>query len=670
MRLGIDTGGTYTDAVLYDSAYGVVRTAKSLTTHHELSLGIRDVIDQIDADGTAFSELVEFTSISTTLATNSIVEKRGGTICLLLIGHKPESLNRSDLGKALRNDPVIFIQGGHTAQGDEAHTLDLETARSAILRHGDEVTAFAVAGMFSVRNTAHEIAVRNLVLELSDRPVTCSFELTAQLDAPRRAMTAVLNARLIAPITELIETVRAELVSRSVASPLMVVKGDGSLISADIASARPVETILSGPAASIIGASRLSSKPISIVADIGGTTTDIAILRNGKPRIARHGAFVGGFRTFVEAAHVYTIGLGGDSQVSCDMPLEVGPTRSLPLCVIGRQHPEVIDLLSQQLKRRPQEHQGSFALRRRTTADVNNLGKGDRQLWDILADGPIESEELFRDPRLLKAFQRLRTLDLVALASFTPTDALHVLGEMDRWCTQSAILAAQLWTRGFERRANPRWASCQQFCRDVIEKVIQRSCEALVISAASAESIEDDLPNLGEILLNSGISGHKSDLLEVQFSLKGTLAAVGAPAKLFYPQVASRLNTRLEIPKHAEVGNAIGAVAGEVSQRISGLITSPGEGVYRAHVPSGIYDMDNLEKAVAIVSDELEIIARQRAVDAKAQNPQVSTDRKDIVVRGLGDMSIFVESRITVTVSGEVGLKDQDESVRISRSNA
>ena len=111
MRLGIDTGGTFTDAVLYDSENGVVKTAKALTTHQDLSLGIREAISRIDTHSIPLSQLVEVTSISTTLATNSIVEGRGGTICLLMIGHSTNSLERANLKEALRDDPVEFIEG-------------------------------------------------------------------------------------------------------------------------------------------------------------------------------------------------------------------------------------------------------------------------------------------------------------------------------------------------------------------------------------------------------------------------------------------------------------------------------------------------------------------------------------------------------------------------------
>lgn len=657
MRLGIDTGGTFTDAVLYSTSQGIVRRAKSLTTHEDLSVGIRDVIERIDSDtATPLSDLVQVTSISTTLATNAIVEGRGGTVCLLLIGHQPEALDRADLRSAIRNDPVEFIDGGHTALGDELNVLDLHAAEAAIIRHASSVTAFAVAALFSVRNTAHEVAVRNLILKLTDKPVTCTFELTANLNAPRRATTAVLNARLIAPISQLIRTIRTELVARKIKSPLMVVKGDGSMMSADVAMVRPVETVLSGPAASIVGAVHLATDSVVLVSDIGGTTTDIAVLNQGQPRLARDGAMVGGFRTFVEAVDVYTVGLGGDSQVALDQPLRVGPNRSMPIACLGQQQSSIIEILKEQVSSDVQEFQGCFLLRRRKSEDVNSLHNNDRKLWNLLETGPLRCDQLFKEPHMVRAYQRMRTLDLVHMAAFTPTDALHVLNQMDRWSREAALLSAQIWMRHLSDRKDQPWDCAEQFCEAVIEAVVQQSCSSLIEAIAMSEEPNLSRPMLGNYFLHRGIGLESSDLLKVKLNINGALAVVGAPAQCIYPQVAGRLNTNLVIADHYQLGNAVGAAIGTVMQRVSSLITSPAEGVYRAHMPSGIRDFNALEDAAEAATQELETLAKQRA---GASNTDAATQRDDIIVKGIGGHSIFIESRITVTVRGDVNIAVQ-----------
>ena len=193
-------------------------------------------------------------------------------------------------------------------------------------------------------------------------PVTCAHELTSNLDAPRRALTALLNARLIPQIQNLILAVRGQMTALGLDCPLMVVKGDGSLIKDEVALTCPVETILSGPAASVVGAQALSREADIVVSDIGGTTTDIAVLRGGRPVLSEDGAVVGGWRTMVEAISVHTFGLGGDSEVRlAEEPwsakagrggnsgggpgLEVGPRRVVPLSLLAQQYPSVLETL-------------------------------------------------------------------------------------------------------------------------------------------------------------------------------------------------------------------------------------------------------------------------------------------------------------------------------------
>ena len=145
--------------------------------------------------------------------------------------------------------------------------------------------------------------------------MSCSHHLSAKLNGPKRALTALLNARLIGMIDRLIGRAQDALIASGVNAPLMVVRGDGALISAAMARERPIETILSGPAASIVGARWLTGAEHALVSDIGGTTTDIAVLRDGRPTIDPAGAQVGPYRTMVEAVAMRTSGLGGDSEV-------------------------------------------------------------------------------------------------------------------------------------------------------------------------------------------------------------------------------------------------------------------------------------------------------------------------------------------------------------------
>jgi N-methylhydantoinase A/oxoprolinase/acetone carboxylase beta subunit len=202
---------------------------------------------------------------------------------------------------------------------------------------------FAVAARFATRNPAHEVAARALIRRVTGRPVTCSHELSAQLNGPKRALTAVLNARLIGMIDRLVAACERHLAAIGIDAPLMVVRGDGALISAAMVRERPIETILSGPAASIVGARWLTGESDALVSDIGGTTTDVALLRGGLPEIDPQGARVGPYRTMVEAVAMRTTGLGGDSEVhlvteGLQGGLRLGPRRLVPVSLLAVEH--------------------------------------------------------------------------------------------------------------------------------------------------------------------------------------------------------------------------------------------------------------------------------------------------------------------------------------------
>jgi N-methylhydantoinase A/oxoprolinase/acetone carboxylase beta subunit len=660
--LGIDTGGTYTDAVLFEEKTNtILSSAKALTTKHDLSIGIRHALETVLSESPPDVRMV---SLSTTLATNAIVEGQGSPICVLLLGYPPDALDRSRLREALGDDPVIFIDGGHTVSGEEQLPLDLETARQAIQAHAPQVAAFAVSGYFAVRNPVHELAVRRLIHELTELPVTCGHELTSHLDAPRRALTAALNARLIPLLQSLILAVRAMLAERGIDAPLMVVKGDGSLIKAEVALDRPVETILSGPAASVVGARHLSGEDDVFVVDMGGTTTDIALLRNGYPMLDQDGATVGGWRTMVEAVAVHTLGLGGDSDVHLDKTdgLVVGPQRVVPLSLLAHQYSEVLDTLRRQRARSPAEsHDGQFALRqRRLQAGRGSLTSAQAEIWDALADGPRPLESLFRDSRMAyfqrRALARLVERGLVVLGGFTPTDAAHVLGHHNDWSLEAAQLGAELSAR---RASEPPWETdgdADDFCQQVMGQVTVQSGRALVV-AALAETHDVDLSGhdrLRRLFVDRALvsdSGEES-LVDVALTLRRPLVAIGAPVATYYPAVAESLHTRLCIPSHAEIANAVGAVAGGVMQTVRVLIKPlDGEERFRVHLPTGIQDFADLEEAAAYAMEEATLLAEGQARRAGATDVQVQTQREDHVVHLQGE-DIFFDTEVTATAVG------------------
>ena len=181
-----------------------------------------------------------------------------------------------------------------------------------------KVDAIAVSGYASVRNPKHEQEIKRLADEILGVPAICAHQLTSALGFYHRTVTAVLNGRLIPIIDRLLSSTRKVLEKHNIDAPVMVVKGDGTLMTEALAKDRPIETILSGPAASIIGGLALTGKKDGMVVDMGGTTTDIADVTGGKVRIKQEGAKVGGWFTRVLAAEISTFGIGGDSKVYLD----------------------------------------------------------------------------------------------------------------------------------------------------------------------------------------------------------------------------------------------------------------------------------------------------------------------------------------------------------------
>jgi hypothetical protein len=192
--LGVDTGGTYTDAVILDEAANLVLgKAKALTSRHDLAVGIGEAVDAAIAAAGVKASDVALVSLSTTLATNALVEGQGARVALVFIGFDAGDLARANLTEALKGDPVVTLAGGHTHAGTEAAALDLAGLERAIRDLGDQVSGFAVASSFATRNPAHEVAARDLIRRVTGRPVTCSHELSANLNGPKRALTAVLE---------------------------------------------------------------------------------------------------------------------------------------------------------------------------------------------------------------------------------------------------------------------------------------------------------------------------------------------------------------------------------------------------------------------------------------------------------------------------------------------
>jgi N-methylhydantoinase A/oxoprolinase/acetone carboxylase beta subunit len=634
--LGLDTGGTFTDAVVLADGRRIIASAKALTTPWNLAIGIgeaiRAVLELLPA-GRGHQD-VSLVSVSTTLATNAVVEGRFSPVCTLLIGFDDAMVERSGLLRSGSGGLVARIAGGHTATGDESAALDEAAVRRAVVENEARVEAFAVAANFSVRNPAHELRARKLMRTMSPKPVTCAHELSSKLDAPRRALTAALNARLTPQIRHLIEALSRVLLLESIDAPLMIVKGDGSLMKAEIALEYPVETILSGPAASVVGAGFLTGLADFMVSDMGGTTTDVAVVSGGRPVISAEGALVGTWRTMVEAVDVRTTGLGGDSEVHFDRQhrLKVGPRKTMPLSLLARRFPAVLEQLRSIAEmERLADHATHFAFRNPDRAPPAHLSVLERRTWDALDPQPRQVAAVVRSGSGMDALRRLADAGLATIAAFTPSDAMHVLDRQTGWCREAAEYGARiLATEERNARAARAAVSPQAICERTYEHVV---CETGRVLLAAALAHDPGLQmhgrswgELGDRLIEETVAGRPfSSLLQATFGLARPLVAIGAPVGAYYPEAARRLAAPLTIPMHAEVCNAVGAVAGVVSQSVEILVNQPTFKVFRVHDPAGSRDYPDPQPALEHaerVSRELALAAARRA---GATDPHVET---------------------------------------------
>lgn len=663
--LGIDTGGTYTDAVLLDTRQQVVACAKSLTTPFDLTIGIAGALDQLPRERMGQVEMV---SLSTTLTTNSVVEGKGAPVCVLLAGYDAAQIKSSGLVELLGVDAIVSLPGGHDAGGFALEPVDEALTRDAIARQAPRVSAFAVSATFGVRNPAHELQIRSLVEALCDKPVTCGHELASSLGAPRRALTAALNARMVSHVKALIEAVRLTLAMRHIDAPLMMVQGDGSLVNVARALRRPVGTVLSGPAASVLGACALSGRADAIVADMGGTTTDVAVVRGGRPELSFDGAMVGQWRPMVEAVKVYAIGLGGDSEVRFGggEGLVIGPRRVVPLSLLAHQHPWVLKVLECQQTQTPHASQIRFAQQLQADpALVSRLLPDETLAWQRLAQGPVDLERANVEDRVLaKAIARLERKGLAIYSGFTPSDAAHVLGLSSHWHVEAAVLGARIWARQMRHLYGlGTWIQGDAVApaRQVVDKVITTIHQKLIeaglndagqMNEANAGRIAGLLTTMAMQGAQSAANAAAASVFSLRFAPNMPLVAVGAPASIYYPEVARGLGMALELPRFAEVANAVGAVLAPVSQRVHLTVTQPVRGVFRVFAPTGPRDFETLAPAIAHAQQLASADAMVQALDAGAAHAEVVLSRQDNQVDNDIDGTMFFESRITATASG------------------
>jgi len=653
--IGVDTGGTYTDAAIIEAhGHKVVARAKAITTKGDLAIGVTEAITSAVAQlpqGLRAQD-IRLVSVSTTLATNAVVEGHGSAVGVLLVGFDAAMVERTGIAKAFPGIAIEVIAGGHDHNGDAPLPLDVLALDAALERVADKVDAFAVASTFAVRNSAHEHAARDLIVARTGKPVTLSTELSSSLDAPRRALTATLNARLIVRVSTLIEAVDRSMKQLHIDCPLMIVKGDGTLALAESVATRPIETVLSGPAASLVGARWLSGLDNFILSDMGGTTTDLGILRDGRPQVTEQGAEVGGWRTMVRAIDVRTIGLGGDSEIHIGShgKITVGPQRIVPVSLLGARYPEVLKLLEADLAdvERGSSLHGRFVLLpfgARQAATSAELNPQERELLAKVREEPQALRRLANSPTGQRVVASLKRKGLVQIGGFTPSDAAHVLGLQNNWSAPAALMAAQLGSRLREMKF-PTPERTEAFARDVWSETVRLSAAAILDTALGEHLSDGKL--MRAVCAGEGAVG----LARVSVTPTVPVVAVGGPVGVYYHEVARRLGCEIIFPEYGDVANAVGAATGVVAQTVIVRVDGDGSGQFLMHSTAGTREFHNPAEALEAATTLARESARNAVIAMGASDPQVKVSmRKQLLPSAVSDLGLL-EAVITAEAVG------------------
>ncbi|WP_406657164.1 hydantoinase/oxoprolinase family protein [Methanolobus sp. ZRKC2] len=584
LGLGIDTGGTYTDAVIMDLENGsIIDSNKSLTTYPDLIKGIINSINGLKAE---YLANVKFTSVSTTLATNTTLEGKGYPAGLILVGY--------NISRKIPTDHILSIEGGHDADGNEVESLgNLKKVKEFVRMNKNKVSSFAISSYFGVRNPEHELTIKEMIQELTDLPVVCGHELSMDLGAYERALTALLNAQLIPVIDQFIRSVRSVMQDKNINSVLMMMRCDGSLVKIEEALKKPVESIFSGPAASLLGAAHLTDLKDCLTVDVGGTSTDISMILSGMPAISGSGAVVGGWDTMVKAIKMNTSAIGGDSHVWMKETTHIGPNRVIPLCLCAAEFPSIISKL-QNAEKASKRIMNEII--QPTTFFMSNGAKShslhaseleveEMKIFDAITEKPSSISDIAsrtnKHPLMFEGILRkLIQKRYVRQVGFTPTDVLHVTGDYTKWDSNASILGAAIISE---------YASMEPL--DLCDKLKEDVARGIVLNliAHCADKVKKN--DLEKILDGTEL---------MKFTIKTPVVMVGAPVAAYMEDMKYFIDADIRLPQYHEVGNAVGALVGNVVYREEVLIrpASPGSSQYLVFSEKGRQTFDDYQEAL------------------------------------------------------------------------
>ena len=618
--IGIDTGGTCTDAVIYDFEKGKILAAgKALTTKEHLETGIANALDQLPED---LLGKVQMAALSTTLATNACLENKGARAKLLLIGFDRRMMEHlQDLYASYGLDDLTrFVVLDAKAEGLYEHPYDpdWEDLRRRAGEYFEDCDSVGIVQMNPKSNGGRfELTAMRILREELSQPVTIAFDISRETDILKTCAGTMLNARLIPLISEFMKAVHHVLEERGLRVPVSIVRSDGTIMPEEMAFSYPVETILCGPSASVVGGAALAMSaadtPVNedpesyrmplqensgIVIDMGGTTTDIALIRNGEPMMAEEGIRIGQWKTMVKGLYVETVGLGGDTAVryTKDGELYLDTVRVIPLSVLSSQYPHVLPSLKELADRAyfssNQVHE--FYVLVKDITGKSGYSETEQRICGILKEKPLITMELAERMGCYHRFlhtERLEKDGVILKSGVTPTDMMILKGDFSLYNGEAVrealrclsvntfIPAEELPDRIYEmvirrmyfsigrvilQKEYPKYS--ETFTREYLEPVLEcfyQQAKDMLRFACEPGSEYKDEAGSGRTDGEKSAEGLRkaAGFAGLQLRSQLPLIGVGAPIHVFLPEVAKLLHTQAFIPAYAQVANALGAAA-------------------------------------------------------------------------------------------------------------
>ena len=643
LGIGIDTGGTCTDAVVYDlDTKEILGAGKALTTKTNLEIGIANALDTLPQK---LLKKAEILALSTTLATNACVENRGCRAKLLLIGFDTGIMEHlKDIYASygfLDMTQFIILDAKPENLFSNPYDPDWEELREKAAEYFADCDSVGIVQKHPRANGGRfELTAFQILKEKLNVPITIAYDISNEVDILKTCAGTMLNARLIPLIAEFMEAVHHVMDARGLKIPLSIVRSDGTLMSEEMAKTYPVETLLCGPAASVVGGSTLAREENGLIVDMGGTTTDIAIIRDNSPVLAKDGIRIGQWKTMVKGLYVDTFGLGGDTAVRyADSHLYLDTVRVIPLSVLASQYDHVLPSLRAlaEEKRFSVGWLHEFFVLIRDISDKKGYTDEERRICEALRERPLMARDL--SERMGREYYylplgRLERDGVIMRSGLTPTDMMIIKGDFTLYDDAAAKAAIDCLLMDIQEPLD-------EVPDIVYEMVIRRMYDSLgriILQQQYPRRKEFQDPKFLEPMLDCFYEQAKKKLDEeenekirsavLSLTTDMPLIGVGAPIHVFLPRVAALLGTRAKVPEYASVANALGAVASRKVTHCELIVKAD----YDGSVLMGFYLFENSEKhffkerpdAVKYGKEAiLRTIKKRAALQGLSENPKI-----------------------------------------------